>query len=108
MGKWLWYPGEFEFLLYNKLMMRRLNRDKTVIPGWRIDGVYPYVYFEKRCILESSATAKISSCGKMSVFLDGEFNLIEHFDGELEIPAGSHVITLQVYNCLLYTSILVL
>lgn len=98
MGKWLWYPGEFEFLLYNKLMMRRLNRDKTVIPGWRIDGVYPYVYFEKRCILESSATAKISSCGKMSVFLDGEFNLIEHFDGELEIPAGSHVITLQVYN----------
>ena len=97
-GQWLWYPGEFEFLLYNKLMLRRLNRDKLVQPGWRVDRIYSCVSFERSFTIDAPLTVHIAACGQISVFLNGMFNVLEHFDGSVHLPSGTHTLVVQVYN----------
>ncbi len=96
--KWMWYPKEFEFLLYNKLMLKRTNRSKLVIPGWRVDEIYSCISFKRKYEIENPTEIVIKHTGEITVFLDGIFNVIENFKDKLLLPAGQHELLVTVYN----------
>lgn len=94
----MWYPQEFEFLLYNKLMLKRTNRSKLVIPSWKVDEVYTCISFKRKYNIENPTELTIKYSGEITVFLDGIFNVIEDFKEKLYLPAGEHELLVTVYN----------
>lgn len=96
-NKWLWYPGEFDFLLYYKLMHKRTYRNKVVVPCWRVDDVYHSVTFKRFFEIDKPVNVQIKVSGDFSIYLDAH-NLVENNDGVLEIPASARSITVMVHN----------
>ncbi len=94
----MWFPKELEFLLYSRLMLKRTNRSKLVIPGWRVDEVYSSVSFKRKYEIDNPTEISILHAGEITVFLDGIFNVIEDFKGKLLLPAGQHELLVTVYN----------
>ena len=35
---WIWYPGDFEIWLSNRVQTRRVERDISIPPFWRMDS----------------------------------------------------------------------
>lgn len=96
--KWLWHPKEFECLLYNRLMLKRTNRSKLVIPSWKVDELYSCISFKRKYKIEQPTEITIKYTGEITVFLDGIFNVIEDFKDKILLPAGSHELIITVYN----------
>ncbi|MBD0288004.1 MAG: hypothetical protein ICV79_21650, partial [Flavisolibacter sp.] len=38
---WIWYPGDFEVWLGNKMQNRRTERGSFFPPFWKLDSHYP-------------------------------------------------------------------
>lgn len=97
-NKWLWYPGDFDFLLYYKLMHKRTYRNKIVVPSWRVDDVYHSVTFKRFFKIDKPISIQIKVSGEFTVFLDTQFNSIKHDNGFVEIPASARCIIVMVHN----------
>ena len=64
---WIWYPGDFEMMLFGKCMARRYERDVMIAPFWRMDGYYHMVKFVREFTL--------SKPDRIRVLAEGEFNI---------------------------------
>jgi alpha-L-rhamnosidase len=93
---WIWYPGDFEVWLGNKMNNRRTARGAFFPPFWKQDSHFVTVEFSKRFTLETSETITIMAEGKFNIKLDGEmaFGMPSSF----HIPAGTHSLNIKVWN----------
>ena len=44
-AQWIWYPGDFEMMLLQRVMVNRYERDVYVPSFWRLDDFYKSVRF---------------------------------------------------------------
>lgn len=93
---WIWYPGDFEIWLSNKMQNRRTERGAFFPPFWRMDGHYVLVDFHKDFNLSQPEEIKIFAEGEYNVKIDSR--MLEGKPGTLTLPAGKHRINIKVWN----------
>jgi alpha-L-rhamnosidase len=93
---WIWYPGDFEINLSNKMQNRRTDRNTFFPPFWKMDAHYVLMDFHK--VFDLAAPEEIT------VYAEGEFNLkldgvaVESGVNKLTVPAGKHKVNVKVWN----------
>ena len=97
-AKWIYYPGDYELMLFNKVMTRRYQRDVIIPPFWRTDTFYQNVKFRKKFNITKEQIATVKVDGKFNIDLDGPENFVYNFDGQLKLTPGSHEIVITVFN----------
>lgn len=93
---WIWYPGDFEINLANKVQNRRTERNTFFPVFWKMDAHYVLMDFHKVLDIKEPETVKIYAEGTYNVKLDGK--AFEGEPGEIKVPAGKHKINIKVYN----------
>src|SRR5438105_853331 len=69
---WIWYPGDFEIWLGNKMQNRRTERGSFFPPFWRLDNHYVLMDFHKVFDLASPEDVELFVEGKYNVKLDSK------------------------------------
>ena len=93
---WIWYPGDFEINLANKMQNRRTDRNTFFPPFWKMDAHYVLMDFHK--VFDLTAPEEIT------VYAEGTFNLkldgiaVESGINKLTVPAGKHKVNVKVWN----------
>jgi alpha-L-rhamnosidase len=93
---WIWYPGDFEINLANKMQNRRTERGTFLPVFWKLDAHYVLVDFHKDFNLSQPEQVNISVEGEYNVKLDGK--AFEGRPKQITVPAGHHRINIKVYN----------
>jgi alpha-L-rhamnosidase len=93
---WIWYPGDFEIDLANKMQNRRTERGTFYPVFWKMDAHYVLVDFHKVFDLAQQEAVNIYAEGEYNVKLDGK--LFEGSPGQIIIPAGRHKVNIKVFN----------
>ena len=93
-GKWIWYPDDFEIELSARIMMTRYERDVPVPPFWKQYSCWRNVKFVKRVALSLPEIMKVTAEGVYNVAIDGAY-VYEH-RGIVQIPSGKHEIVISV------------
>lgn len=93
---WIWYPGDYEIWLGNKMNNRRTERGAFFPPFWKADSHYVMVEFSKRLSLNRAEQVTVMAEGTWNVKLDGK--LLFGMPHELTIPAGEHTLCIKVHN----------
>ncbi len=88
-SKWIWYPGDFERMLFNRCMAHRYEQGMLITPFWRMDGYYSNIKFYRHFTLTRENTLKFFSEGEFNIFID-EIGYVKNFHGELTLPAGEY------------------
>jgi hypothetical protein len=93
---WIWYPGDFELMLHNKVSSRRTQKGQTIPQITRMDSYYQNVQFKKEFILKNPETVEIFAEGKYNIILDDRqlYGNVKKID----IPSGKHTILISVFN----------
>lgn len=93
---WIWYPGDYEIWLGNRMNNRRTERGAFFPPVWKTDSHYVVVEFSKQLNLSEPEEIFIAAEGKYNVKLDGklQFGMPE----TLLLPAGTHNLNIKVWN----------
>lgn len=93
---WIWYPGDYEIWLGNKMNNRRTERGAFFPPFWKQDSHYVTVEFSHHLDLAADEEVEIVAEGRYNVKLDGKllFGMPHH----LTIPAGHHSLNIKVWN----------
>ena len=47
-AKWIWYPGDYEIVLSERVQTRRYQRDFSIVPFWKMDAPWRNVRFHKK------------------------------------------------------------
>src|ERR1051325_9290771 len=69
---WIWYPGDFEIWLGNKMQNRRTERNAFLPPFWKLDSHYPLIDFHKDVNLAEAEEVDLFVEGLYNVKLDGK------------------------------------
>ena len=93
---WIWYPGDFEIDLANKMQNRRTDRNTFFPPFWKMDAHYVLIDFHKEFDLKEPETVTVFVEGTYSLKLDGV--AVEMGVNTLNVPAGKHKINVKVWN----------
>ena len=56
---WIWYPGDYDIWLGNKMQNRRTERGTFFPPFWKMDSHYVLVEFSKKFDLETEETVSL-------------------------------------------------
>lgn len=93
---WIWYPGDYEIWLGNKMNNRRTERGAFFPPFWKTDSHYVVVEFSKQIQLGKPEEIEIAVEGTFNIKLDGklQFGMPSHFT----LPAGKHQLNIKVWN----------
>lgn len=93
---WIWYPGDYEIWLGNRMNNRRTERGAFFPPFWKTDSHYVVVEFSKQLNLSEPEEIFIAAEGKYNVKLDGklQFGMPE----TLLLPVGTHNLNIKVWN----------
>ncbi|WP_123039602.1 amylo-alpha-1,6-glucosidase [Cohnella candidum] len=94
---WIWYPGDFEIRLHEKMSVKRKARDVMYPAFWRLDRHYSNVRFRCTYDLPQEEQIRILAEGTFSLYLDGKDNYRSD-DSVYTLPAGRHEITVSVFN----------
>jgi len=92
---WIWYPGDFEVWLGNKMQNRRTERGSFLPPFWKLDNHYVCVEFSKSVELLSPEEIEVFAEGEYNVKLDSK--LISPYSNRIELPVGKHKINIKVF-----------
>lgn len=95
-GTWIWYPGDFEVWLHQKVSLRREERGVVMPPFWRLDTFYPSVSFVKNYQLTEDEEITLRVDGKFNVKLDNKY--LYDAGERFILPAGKHKLTISVVN----------
>lgn len=95
-ASWIWYPGDYEVWLSNKMQTRRTERGTFLPPFWKLDSHYVLMNFHKDFELNKPEDIKLYVEGQYNVSLDGI--TVRGYPKTIHIPAGKHRISLKVYN----------
>src|SRR5262245_52126941 len=93
---WIWYPGDFEINLANKMQNRRTERGTFYPVFWKMDNHYALVDFHKTFDIAAPEDVEIFAEGQYNVKLDGK--AVEGNPKRITVPAGKHRINIKVYN----------
>jgi hypothetical protein len=93
---WIWYPGDFEIWLGNRMQVQRVERDVAWPPFWRMYSHQPQVNFARQVDLAEPEDVTVTVEGIYNVAIDGVF--VHGDQHHIRLPAGKHTINLQVYN----------
>jgi hypothetical protein len=93
---WIWYPGDFEISLANKMQNRRTERGTFFPVFWKMDNHYVLMDFHKVFQIDQPEKVKIFVEGQYNVKLDGK--AYEGSPSEITVPAGKHKINIKVFN----------
>jgi len=93
---WIWYPGDYEIWLGNKVQNRRTERGTFFPPFWKMDCHYVLVEFSKKLELAKPETIRLKVEGEYNVKLDGKF--LFGAPEEIFLTEGKHSINIKVYN----------
>jgi len=92
---WIWYPGDYEIWLSNKMENRRTDRGSFFPVFWKVDNHYVLVDFHKDFNLAQPEEVSIYTEGKYNVKIDGR--LQEGTPSKILVPAGKHRINVKVF-----------
>ena len=95
-ASWIWYPGDVEIVMANKMQNRRTERGTFFPVFWKMDNHYVLIDFHRVYELAVPETIDIYVEGKYNVKLDGK--ALEGMPRQMTIPAGKHKINIKVYN----------
>ena len=93
---WIWYPGDFEIWLSNKMQVQRVERDVAWPPFWRLYSHQPQVNFMRQVDLAAPEDVDVTVEGTYNVAIDGRF--VHGDQRHIHVPAGKHALNIQVYN----------
>lgn len=93
---WIWYPGDFEIHLSNKMQNRRTERGTFFPVFWKMDNHYVLVDFHKVFDVPQQEEVEIYAEGQYNVKLDGK--AFEGSPKRIIVPAGKHKINIKVFN----------
>ena len=93
---WIWYPGDFEINLANKMQNRRTDRNTFFPPFWKMDAHYVLMDFHKTFDLTAPEEITVDAEGTFNLKLDG--NALESGINKIMVPAGKHKINVKVWN----------
>lgn len=93
---WIWYPGDFEISLANKVQNRRTEKGTFFPVFWKMDNHYVLMDFHKVFDLTKAEKVRIHVEGEYNVKLDGK--PFEGSPSEIDVPAGRHKINIKVFN----------
>ncbi len=93
---WIWYPGDFEIELSNRMQNRRTERTTFLPPFWKLDSHYPLIDFHRDYDLKEAEEVSIYVEGRYNVKIDG--NALMGEPHKITMPAGKHRLSLKVYN----------
>jgi hypothetical protein len=93
---WIWYPGDYEIWLSNKMQNRRTEKGAFFPPFWRMDAHYVLMDFHKVFELSAPEEITIYAEGSYNVKLDSKMLL--GTPATITIPAGKHKINIKVHN----------
>jgi len=93
---WIWYPGDFEINLANKVQNRRTERNTFFPVFWKMDAHFVLVDFHKIFDLSAEEIVDINVEGEYNVKIDGK--AFEGMPKRITVPAGKHKINIKVYN----------
>lgn len=104
-ASWIWFPGDFEIWLSNKIQVLRIEKGEFYPPFWRLDSHAQLVSFTKDVDLKCPEIIDIYAEGQYNVRVDGV--LMYDNTGKVTIPAGKHQLKISVYNPVSPPSILI-
>lgn len=93
---WIWYPGDYEIWLSNKMQNRRTERGTFLPVFWKMDSPYPLMDFHKIFELANPEEVEIAVEGEYNVKLDGK--PLEGMPSKIMVPAGRHKLNIKVFN----------
>ena len=93
---WIWYPGDFEIVLANKMQNRRTERGTFFPVFWKMDSHYVLMDFHKVVDVPAPETVDIYVEGEYNVKIDGK--AFEGSPKQIIVPAGKHKINIKVFN----------
>ncbi len=93
---WIWYPGDYEIWLGNRMNNRRTERGAFFPPFWKADSHYVTVEFSTEVELAADEELTIAAEGILNIKLDGklQFGMPSRF----LLPAGHHHLNIKVWN----------
>ncbi|MFC3803898.1 alpha-L-rhamnosidase C-terminal domain-containing protein [Cohnella sp. GCM10012308] len=94
---WIWYPGDFEIRLHEKMSVKRRARGVPYPAYWRLDRHYSNVKFRYTYDLPHEEQISIKAEGSYSLYLDGRDNYRSD-EPVITLPAGRHEISVSVFN----------
>ncbi|MBB3113730.1 hypothetical protein FHS18_005843 [Paenibacillus phyllosphaerae] len=94
---WIWFPGDFEIRLHEKMSAKRTARGVAYPAYWRLDRHYSNVKFRYTYELEQEEEITIAAEGVFSLYLDGRDNYRAN-RSTVKLPAGRHEIMVSVFN----------
>ena len=93
---WIWYPGDYEIWLGNRMNNRRTDRGAYFPPFWKQDSHYVTVEFSTVVDLKQAETMTIAAEGSYNVKVNGK--MMFGMPDKLTLPAGHHKINIKVHN----------
>lgn len=96
MAEWIWYPGEFEHRLANKVNTRRYFREHIRLPIWKLAPIYPYVKFIKKISLNRPETFIVRADGIIDVET-GRNQWVPFYGGAYHLAPGEYELWVSVY-----------
>ena len=93
---WIWYPGDYEIWLGNRMSNNRTERGAFFPPFWKTDSHFVTVEFSKQIDLDQPEEIEIAAEGRYNVKFDGklQFGMPDRFT----LPAGKHSLNIKVWN----------
>jgi alpha-L-rhamnosidase len=92
---WIWYPGDYEVWLSNKMQNRRTDRGSFLPVLWKMDSHYVLVEFHKDFDVPATEEVKLNVEGTYNVKVDG--HAFVGYPKSITVPAGHHKVSLKVY-----------
>ncbi len=92
---WIWYPGDYEIWLSNKMQNRRTDRGTFFPVFWKVDNHYVLMDFHKEFDVKVPEEVSIFAEGQYNVKLDGK--PFEGTPSRITVPAGRHKINVKVF-----------
>lgn len=104
---WIWYPGDFELFLGQKVHAGRFQRDMTITPLWKVNSPQTNVLFQKQFILTKPQIIRVYGDGLITVEVDCRGNWYYGFENGISLSAGEHCIFISVFNADTFPSLYV-
>ena len=92
---WIYYPGDFEVWLGNKMQNRRTDRGSFLPVLWKMDSHYVLVEFHKDFDVPAAEQLNLYVEGIYNVKIDGQ--AFVGYPKSITMPAGHHKLSLKVY-----------
>ena len=93
---WIWYPGDYEIWLGNRMNNRRTERGAFFPPFWKADSHYVTVEFSTEVDLAEAEEVEIAVEGIFNIKLDGKLQF--GMPSKFLLPAGHHNLNIKVWN----------